>query len=325
MGKNAKQLFMRAFKCPQCRQMDRFVDLLQYKANTPFVIECGNEVGSLFTIVQRSVYHLHMTPEENPRKDNFSQQALLLSCQNEGIAPTRRLRRVMSDSSLVIPVKDIDEGNNMTKYYNCDPFTNEVLITTFINDYLDFYHLPTTYRLHTAFVCGEDGYILYETPELYYIQPSLKVAEGIVYQLISTLHCLSKQQFTHGSLTQDSLSLVKRGCDYDYDGVLIAYDFTVKLGNFKLSSITVSDGIQGGMGNGEMGNVEMWNGEIRHGEIRHGEIRHGEIRHGEVKQREVRQEEIREENLKKRECKAREFWFYFSWIECADGSTTSRC
>lgn len=127
--------------------------------------------------------------------------------------------------------------------------THSVSIQWLLDDYLTRQGLPHIQKLHTAFICGDTGYGLYESPDLGSFSSfqdeakvasataqsdlraplSALVARSLVAQLIATLHALSPLKFTHGQPGVGALLFSRDLADYAYDGYRVRGPMTLKM------------------------------------------------------------------------------------------------
>lgn len=130
-----------------------------------------------------------------------------------------------------------------------EALTHSVSIQWLLDDYLTRQGLPHIQKLHTAFICGDSGYGLYESPDLGSFSSfqddakiasataradlraplSALVARSLVVQLLATLHALSPLKFTHGQSGVGALLFSRDAADYAYDGYRVRGPMTLKM------------------------------------------------------------------------------------------------
>lgn len=132
-----------------------------------------------------------------------------------------------------------------------DVFTIKLLITWIINQHLEYYQLPLCIHLYNGFICNHYGYLLYKIPvineELCHFDRLLEykysnnIVYGILTQLITLFHTLSKLDFSMGHPSQQSFLFDKTPCQYIYIYNNIRYniqcDYTLKLSDLSESSL----------------------------------------------------------------------------------------
>ncbi len=149
-------------------------------------------------------------------------------------------------------ISQVSQGFSSIK---SDPFSNNVLITWILE-----YKLPSAIakhllKMHTAYICGNDGYYLYNHPELgslnqltettetYFPDIDIFGADFIkeyLKQIYVFLNYLG-DNFIYGDLTIDSLLFNFEETIYEWESVFINCPITLKFSNFKCSSYRITD------------------------------------------------------------------------------------
>jgi serine/threonine protein kinase len=234
------------FQCAQCRNIGRLVQIGKRSViDRPFTLECGKMVGVQLVIRRRDLddkLSLRLTNE--PRSLAMS----LLS----------RHQDVFACQPKVAP------GDGL-KWLYVDRFTNELLITWLLDHQMEQSGLKHIVKMHTAFVCGDHGYVVYQEPDLGHVAglqaipdllnrencslPTAKshthiplqstVIVGIIKQLVTILHFGSQFDFTHGNPSGHALFFDSHPSSYRYDNVHVMCPVTLKLGDLTLSSMTI--------------------------------------------------------------------------------------
>lgn len=233
------------FRCAQCRNIGRLTDLQKKVVDRPFNIECGQLAGTQLVVHRRSLSPaLELELTDAPRSLAISLLA--------------RHQDVRSCQPSVSPSEDLE-------WLQVDPFTNEILVTWLLDNQMTeqgFHHLV---RMHTAFVCGDDGFVVYQRPSLGHVhglqavpevldpvdhnRPTAKarthipiqpmVVLGVIKQLVAILRYVSRFDFTHGDPSGRALFFDSHPCSYRYDDVHVMCPITLKLGDLAMSSLTI--------------------------------------------------------------------------------------
>lgn len=229
------------YMCSQCRNMSRIIKLSKSSINNPFYIECGNSAGKMLILTKIHIDNLFIGITHFPSLNLISiikDNPLISICEP----------KIKSYNSSI--------SNNMVDYIGSDSYTNQILITWYLDYELSKLGLPHICRMYTSFICGDDAYCLYENPDIGYIcdfkkypnllneQPtsiSLKseIASEIIKQLFVTLHSLNKYDFSHGAPSSKSIIFSYEPCSYSYNNIYIDSPITLKLCNLSNSGITI--------------------------------------------------------------------------------------
>ena len=221
------------YKCSQCTLLGRLTILDDKSAGRPFLIECGKEAGNMLTLIM------------NRMKSTFS-----------GISKDQKLHReeIMMKSEYTNCDKISDDS---TVFLSLDPFTNDHIINILLTDILNEMPFDHTCKLYTFYKCGSNVNSIYEYPTIGSIidlstntlllehkdgnEPvfSANLVYSIIIQLLVILRKLNENNFIHGSPNLKSITFFDNSIDYIYNGVRISSPITLKLCNFKNSSITV--------------------------------------------------------------------------------------
>lgn len=212
MGKSTvEKKLSHTFMCPQCKNISR----LSPKFDATFTIECGTQAG----------------------------------------------KRLGITSTPVPVVGLITKKNNVIS----DEFTNQLLVTWSVDAALSEQKMKLCADLVTGFICHDHGYFIHEVPEIArfsglqepeYVEasptvnsPTAKadlrlplrssIATSIITQLFSGLRALLPRQFSHGAPSVRALSFSKTPASYLYDGYHVRGPLTLKLGDFRDSSIQI--------------------------------------------------------------------------------------
>lgn len=245
--------------CPQCKNMKRLIDFSKTnKSNEiskPFTIECGIMAGEKLIVTKSVLNALYMIKESPP------------PCVAKLLKSPYINSLVKCSTNCVVP--NIDQYN--IDYLGLDPFTNNMLINWFLHDKLSRQKIPNIINMHMGFVCGDDGFSLYDYPDIGRVkylhknpdflehngQPSptskandnlsleRDVVKGIIKQLFALLHDLRKYDFSHGGPSTRSILFTSEPCSYMYDGYHIESPTTLKLCDFNYAGITVANKING--------------------------------------------------------------------------------
>ena len=136
-----------------------------------------------------------------------------------------------------------------------DLFSNNVLITWLLEIKLPPAIAKHLCKMHTAYICGNDGYYLYnhselgslnqltETSEIYFPDIDIFDADFIkeyLKQIYVFLNYLG-DNFIYGDLTIDSILFSFEETIYQWESVFINCPITLKFSNFKFSSYRISD------------------------------------------------------------------------------------
>jgi len=232
------------FKCAQCVNMSRIVELDEYQINTPFPIECGRKLGRHMIILM----------------DELIRPAIAYTDK-----PNHHIKRVLRNDPYISSCQpDVNYYSNI-KYITSDYFTNQILVSWYTDHLLSRYHIKGVCQLHTAFICQNKGYSLFDYPDIGrlhhlaeqnkylakqgkssatakmsdYSPFSTDVSIGIIKQLFSMLHILQANRFSHGRPSSRALLLDNAPTGYVYDKVKVDSPVTLQLCDLSESAITI--------------------------------------------------------------------------------------
>ena len=215
-----------AYTCPPCVNLGRLIDYDEDKIGKPFLIECGDKVGSSFILISFPVGTTSLVIDESDktRAQNFLQEHKdMLKCGSQEL------------SELTFVKNDI--------------FTNNILVWWIVDKIFQRKGLPYTLPLHTAFICRQKGFLLSNSPTIgNFKQLQAKsinnnwdkrdVCNSICKQLGVILDILHSHYFSHGNPHSDMLLFSDDPIEHDYDNITVSSDFTMHLVDFTYSSIT---------------------------------------------------------------------------------------
>jgi hypothetical protein len=129
-SKNSRQTNYHKFICSQCYNVNRLVDLTRKPFDEPFHLECGKNAGKYFFIskVDTPSLNIQWSPPDIPH--------------------------YLIDSHFPKMMISSDE------------FTNGVLINWYLQSQLNTLGFPHILDLHSSFVCGHSGYLLFSHPKI---------------------------------------------------------------------------------------------------------------------------------------------------------------
>ncbi len=222
MGKgNAKS----SYSCTKCLEVGR---LVPYRSGTPseFYIESGARRGTKISILEENSPHskVKWDPQARTISQQISQINNLNSCGVSGS-----------------PVAE--------RYLSSDNWLNGVLINWCIESIFKQRRTPHTLEIIEAFVCNDVGYVLKadgsaserSSVDLTSMEWDEARVASLFRQIGAILLTLKPYQFVHGTATLDKLSAsLDEPCGYAFNDSKIIGDFTLKIGGFHLSSITLS-------------------------------------------------------------------------------------
>ena len=238
------------YMCSQCKNISRLIKLTPKNINKPFFIEYGNNSGKNIIILQ--TYLSKYSSRINPHPQNYfnfilNKRYLFNKCNNFLKYPTQSYENI--------------------KFISSDQFTNQMLISWYLEDYLNKISLPHICKIYTSFICNNFGYYIYENPDIGRLnnlqkQPHLllnkpdinhsytndsyfcfrnDVTRNIFIQLFCTLHALMKYDFSHGGPSSRSILFSSEPCSYIYNDIHVDSEITLKLSNFTNSAITLAN------------------------------------------------------------------------------------
>jgi len=242
-------IIRRMYRCAGCNIMRRLYDIEKTKPGCSFKIECGRYCDKLFVLESMPITILSM---------------------NILFAPNKYLDLIQYEYNM----KKCEIGLSSLKkasFMGSDPYTNRLLVTWYADYILSLKGLAHINRIHTAFVCQNEGYMFNEKPDIGNLEsfssytpfsrvihkPSVESTSylrtmdepvivmksdtiiNILKELLSTLRLLHKYDFSYGGVDSDSLVFYAERSAYHYDGINVNCDFTLKLNDLRNCGITV--------------------------------------------------------------------------------------
>lgn len=200
------------YKCIQCNNLCRLIELNRENIDKPFEIECECEYDK-YLIIKKI---------ENPNINiNINEYA-------------KNKKYIMNNEDII--------------YFGTDEFTNNMLITWTLEKIFEKYGLQHINNLYISFICGNNGYNLYSYPTIGNInnlkEINSEIMKSLILQLMISLKILEKYNFFYGNFKEDSLIFFNDEIDYDYDKINIKSDIKLKINNFENSSITINNVIR---------------------------------------------------------------------------------
>ena len=243
-------IMRRMYRCAGCNVMRRLYDIEKKEPGTIFSIECGRYQGKNFVVESMPITILSLDVTS---------------------APQRYLDLILREKTNMVKCEPKLPSLKKATFMGSDPFTNRLLVTWYVDYILSQKGLSNINRIHTAFVCNNDGYMLSEVPDVGSLnefstytpfsriieKPSvestsyIRTEEGpivvmtsdtvinILKQLLSTLRILQMCDFSYGGVDSDSLTFYAERSSYRYDGINVNCDFTLKLNDLRNSGITI--------------------------------------------------------------------------------------
>ena len=140
-------------------------------------------------------------------------------------------------------------------YMKSDLFSNNVLITWMLESKLPKAIATHLCKMHTAYICGNDGYYLYNHPELGSLNqltetveiyfPDIDIFdEGFIKEYLKQIYVFLNylgDDFIYGDLNIDSILFNFEETIYQWEEVFINCPITLKFSNFKCSSFKHGD------------------------------------------------------------------------------------
>lgn len=215
-----------SYVCPPCANMNRLVDYSKANPNKPFLIECGEKVGTSFILIPLDVGNTSF---------------------DIGVADKEKAKKFLADhrSMLTCGSQDIDD----LTFVNSDIFTNNILIWWIIDMIFQSKGLPYTLPLHTAYICRHKGFLLSESPTIGNFKQLQKYANDKQWSAVDVCTSICKQlgvmldvlhgwYFTHGNPHCDVIVFSEDALEHIYDHVTVSSSFTMHMVDFTYSSIT---------------------------------------------------------------------------------------
>lgn len=246
-------------KCSSCLSLSRISQdkNLSDGSSFTFQLEVGDKINRSFIIVSKDIFNLFISITDITH--NYLNRLINGSINNYSICEPN-----ITNLSNVI-------------FIGSDEFTNQILVTWYINKILNKFNLFTAEKIYTAFVCSNKGNLITDKPDIGSISSLLsnyqlqakdqkleipfvnysnsnsvdKISDTqsrdytkdviimILKQLFATLHILQQYDFTYGNPSINSIQFYNHSTDVIYDGVTIKSPFTLKITNIKQSGITI--------------------------------------------------------------------------------------
>ncbi len=216
------------YACPPCINMGRLIDRDTERLGKPFLIECGEKVGTSFVLISLPIGTtlLEIGFQDKIKAQNFLQKhQSMLKCGSQDIS-------------------------NLT-FVSSDIFTNNILVWWIIDKIFQRKGLPYNLPLHTGYICRHKGFLLSNAPTIgnyTKLKEKAKMEEWDRYNVCSSickqlgiiLDVLHKNFFTHGNPHVDMLLFSEEEIEHHYDNVLVSSEFITHIVDFSYSSITHS-------------------------------------------------------------------------------------
>lgn len=239
--------YINYYMCPQCVNMSRLIDFTKGGLGKRFTLECGKQAGQSLIVMESKINRTYMVKE----------------------TPPKTVQKLLNSHHMKSLSKCSCSNHDYTcmSYLGLDPFTNNIFINWYLNYQLDCLGIPNLIHMHIAYQCRENGYSLYEYPDIGRIRhlqeyPELlhhcgrpsptskaddktplsnEVVEGILKQLMATMHALQKYDFSHGGPSSRNILFKNEPCAYMYDGVHIDCPVTIKITDLHNAGITINN------------------------------------------------------------------------------------
>lgn len=212
------------FICSPCKNMNSLVDFEKTKLGQPFIIECGKKVGTYLSIlkVMAGKTHLEISEKDKESASKFLERNnIMISCGSHDISDLTFLK--------------------------ADTFSNNILNWWTIDSIFESKKLPYSLPLYTAYICRDDGFILFESPTLgnfdkIVVKSDTKSLKSTIIsifkQLGVILDVLSDYYFSHGTPSSEVLVFTEEEISHEYKGVKVVSEFVMHLADFSYSSLT---------------------------------------------------------------------------------------
>lgn len=215
------------FLCAQCKNIKRLTDFRVGGVEKPFSIECGNLSGTELIIAMSDIMgnrpYIQWDNSSMHRAQNYYRQH-----------PNAKLC-----------------GKTLNRHAQCivgDSFTIRTLILWTISRIFIDKGLPHCPMLHTAFVCHNIGYSLYNNTTIGAYEKFIDsyqmndiIVKQILMQLLVILKELQQINFSHGTPSIHGLIWNKEPISYIYDNVHITSPFTLQITDLWNASATLGN------------------------------------------------------------------------------------
>nr|QBK91038.1 MAG: protein kinase [Pithovirus LCPAC202] len=128
------------------------------------------------------------------------------------------------------------------KYFSLDSFSNRLLISWYLEKVLGKSKMPHLRKIYYGFICANDGYYLIEENKYLKFSDLNKLSPEIIfsilYQLFALFHRLRNYDLSFHVIDQNTFLLEDSPCHYEYDGVQITGEMTLKINNLSGAGIS---------------------------------------------------------------------------------------
>nr|QBK90938.1 MAG: protein kinase [Pithovirus LCPAC201] len=213
----------RYFKCDGCRLLESIVPHKMDVKDKFFSPEYGKSKSFRYSILR--VKDVFAKISQTNQQDNIIGQIVSLN----------RLAQTCQPHLSILA---------RAKYYSLDSFSNRLLISWYLEKVLDKNKMPHLRKIYYGFICGNDGYFLME--ENNYLKFSeldkinRKTILSILYQLFALFHRLRNYDLSFHIIDQNTFLVENSPCHYEYDGVKISSEITLKINDLSGAGVTVS-------------------------------------------------------------------------------------
>lgn len=209
-----------ARQCVQCYNMSTLTRLSN-SGEQAFDIEYGNIVGNKLNISSTPVYNTYLEPDFKSYSKLQSYISNFPQCLECGTPNTDSIN-----------------------IYCGDPFTVKTILHYYLYNEMRKINMPHIAPLHTAFICSNIGYSLYDSTTQFSFEQmrdklTVEDLRSIVKQIIVMCHFLSMYGFNHGMPILSNLLIEDKACNYVYNNIEISGRYTVLLGNLTNASCTI--------------------------------------------------------------------------------------
>lgn len=224
------------FSCAQCKNLRRLIDFRMGGVDRPFELECGTQAGKVLIVTKSEISNTFLNVD-------FDAQ--------------RRARMYVQQyhSLTMCGTPDVSD----MKCISGDRFTIRTLIIFMLDKIFRDKRLPHIPHMHTAFICRDVGYSVFDNPSIGTISELHKIAEyhdtattaltalkasitkSLILQLLVIFSELSNVNFSHGTPSIHGLIFTKDPVSYAYDGVTVAGPITLQITDLTNASATFNN------------------------------------------------------------------------------------
>ncbi len=154
-----------------------------------------------------------------------------------------RIFKVISYENIYPNINIIDLNNKIyKKYIITDKFTNIILSNLYIKSILEYYSIPGIKNVLTGFICGNNGYILADEPNILSLDEFIDIhidsddlnknstiIYGLLLQLFSIMSILSEYSVSIFNISNKTFNFIYYNINYVYDGVTISNNISLVL------------------------------------------------------------------------------------------------